>query len=46
MAGGEIATVDGNYAHQVSRVGPFKPAAPTGESAAVYGYAVPPGALR
>jgi CHAP domain len=45
MADGEIATVDGNYANQVSRVGPFKPSTPAGESAAVYGYAAPPGGL-
>jgi hypothetical protein len=39
---GEIETVEGNYAGQVSRVGPFPPAHPVGERAGIYGYAQPP----
>jgi hypothetical protein len=39
---GEIVTVEGNYAGQVTRVGPFQPARPVGERAPVYGYAQPP----
>jgi len=41
--GGEITEVDGNYAHQVSRVGPYMPATATshGQRAPIYGYAQP-----
>jgi CHAP domain len=39
---GEIVTVEGNYDGHVTRVGPFQPAHPVGESAPVYGYAQPP----
>jgi CHAP domain len=39
---GEITTVEGNYAGQVSRVGPFAPSHPVGERAGIYGYAQPP----
>jgi hypothetical protein len=41
---GEIVTVEGNYAGHVTRVGPFQPAHPVGETAPVYGYAQPPSA--
>jgi hypothetical protein len=42
---GEIVTVEGNYDHHVSEVGPFLPADATssGEAAPIYGYAQPPG---
>jgi hypothetical protein len=39
---GQIETVEGNYAGKVSRVGPFQPSHPVGESAGIYGYAQPP----
>lgn len=39
---GRITTIEGNYAGQVSRVGPFQPSHPIGELAPVYGYAQPP----
>jgi hypothetical protein len=39
---GEIVTVEGNYNGRVTRVGPFKPSAPVGEAAPIYGYAQPP----
>jgi hypothetical protein len=39
---GQIETVEGNYAGQVSRVGPFPPSHPVGERAGIYGYAQPP----
>jgi hypothetical protein len=39
---GRISTIEGNYAGQVSRVGPFQPSSPVGERAPVYGYAQPP----
>ena len=39
---GEVTTVEGNYAGQVSRVGPFAPSHPVGERAGIYGYAQPP----
>jgi hypothetical protein len=39
---GQIVTVEGNYAGQVSRVGPFSPSHPVGERAGIYGYAEPP----
>ena len=44
LANGEIATVDGNYANKVTRVGPFDPAhaAAAGEPGPIYGYAQPP----
>lgn len=40
---GSITEVDGNYARQVSRVGPYLPATATshGQRAAIYGYAQP-----
>lgn len=42
-ADGRIVEVDGNYAHQVPRVGPYDPARATaaGEPAPLYGYAQP-----
>jgi len=42
QADGQITTVEGNYAGQVSRVGPFAPSHPVGERAGIYGYAQPP----
>jgi hypothetical protein len=39
---GQITTVEGNYAGQVSRVGPFAPGHPVGERGPIYGYAEPP----
>ncbi len=39
---GEIVTVEGNYAGQVTRVGPFLSSHPVGERAPIYGYAQPP----
>jgi hypothetical protein len=42
LPGREIVTVEGNYDGHVTRVGPFQPAHPVGESAPVYGYAQPP----
>jgi CHAP domain-containing protein len=39
---GRIVTVEGDYAGQVSRVGPFPPSHPVGERAGIYGYAEPP----
>jgi CHAP domain len=42
LPGGEIETVEGNYAGHVTRVGPFTPAHPVREAAAIYGYAQPP----
>jgi hypothetical protein len=41
-ADGQITTVEGNYAGQVTRVGPFPPSHPTGERGGIYGYAQPP----
>jgi hypothetical protein len=41
-ADGQITTVEGNYAGQVSRVGPFAPSHPVGERGPIYGYAQPP----
>ncbi len=40
---GQIVTIEGNYGHRVSRVGPFVPSHPVGESGPIYGYARPPG---
>jgi hypothetical protein len=42
LPNGQIVTVEGNYAGHVTRVGPFQPSHPVGESAPVYGYAQPP----
>jgi hypothetical protein len=42
LPNGQIETVEGNYAGQVSRVGPFPPSHPIGERAGIYGYAQPP----
>ncbi len=42
QADGQITTVEGNYAGQVSRVGPFAPSHPIGERGPIYGYAQPP----
>ena len=45
LPSGAIETIEGNYANQVSRVGPFNPAEATsiaGEAGPVYGYAQPP----
>jgi hypothetical protein len=39
---GQITTVEGNYASQVSRVGSFSPSHPIGEAGGIYGYAQPP----
>ena len=39
---GQITTVEGNYAGQVTRVGPFASSHPVGERAPIYGYAEPP----
>jgi hypothetical protein len=46
VLGGEITTIDGNYADRVARVGPFPPALAVldGEPAPIYAYAEPPGA--
>jgi hypothetical protein len=46
VLGGEITTIEGNYADRVARVGPFSPslAVLSGEPAPIYGYAEPPGA--
>ena len=44
LTDGQIATVEGNYENKVARVGPFPPASPIGEEAAIYGYAQPPAA--
>jgi hypothetical protein len=44
LTDGRIVTVEGNYENKVSRVGPFPPASPIGEKAAIYGYAQPPAA--
>ncbi len=41
LTDGRIVTVEGNYENKVSRVGPFSPANPIGERAAIYGYAQP-----
>lgn len=42
LADGDIVEVDGNYANQVSRVGPYNPAqAPTIEAGTIFGYAQP-----
>ncbi|HXV04463.1 MAG TPA: CHAP domain-containing protein [Solirubrobacterales bacterium] len=43
--GGEITTIDGNYANRVARVGPYPPSLDVlgGEPAPVYAYAQPPG---
>jgi CHAP domain len=46
LADGRIVTVEGNYKNKVSRVGPFPPASPIGEKAAIYGYAQPPGTTQ
>jgi hypothetical protein len=45
VLGGEITTIDGNFADRVARVGPFPPALAVldGESAPIYAYAEPPG---
>jgi hypothetical protein len=45
FAGGEIATIDGNFGDRVARVGPFPPslAVVDGEPAPIYAYAQPPG---
>jgi hypothetical protein len=45
VLGGEITTVEGNYADRVARVGPFPPvlAALNGEPAPIYAFAEPPG---
>jgi hypothetical protein len=43
---GRIVTVEGNYAGQVSRVGPFSPSHPVGEAGGIYGYAEPPAPNR
>jgi hypothetical protein len=40
----EVLTDEGNYENKVTRVGPFPPASPIGEKAAIYGYAQPPAA--
>jgi hypothetical protein len=42
LTNGEIVTVEGNYAGHVTRVGPFEPSHPVGETASIYGYAQPP----
>jgi hypothetical protein len=39
---GQITTIEGNYAGQVTRVGPFPPSRPVGERGPIYGYAEPP----
>ena len=46
LPNGQIETVEGNYAGQVSRVGPFSPSNPIGELAGIYGYAQPPAPKR
>jgi hypothetical protein len=46
LPNGQIETVEGNYAGQVSRVGPFSPSNPVGELAGIYGYAQPPAPKR
>ena len=45
LPGGQITTIDGNFANRVSRVGPFPPslAVVDGEPAPIYAYAEPPG---
>jgi CHAP domain len=45
VLGGQITTIDGNYADRVARVGPYPPslAVIDGEPAPVYAYAEPPG---
>jgi hypothetical protein len=42
---GQITTIDGNFDDRVARVGPFRPAlaVASGEPAAIYAYAEPPG---
>jgi hypothetical protein len=44
VLGGEITTIEGNYADRVARVGPFPPALAVadGEPAPIYAYAEPP----
>lgn len=42
LPNGQIVTVEGNYDGHVTRVGPFPPDHPVGETAPVYGYAEPP----
>lgn len=42
LTDGRIVTIEGNYENKVTRVGPFAPASPIGEKAAIYGYAQPP----
>ncbi len=44
FADGEILTIEGNYADEVARVGPFDPAdaVAAGEPAPIFGYAEPP----
>jgi hypothetical protein len=44
QADGQITTVEGDYAGQVSRVGPFPPSNPIGERGPIYAYAQPPAA--
>lgn len=48
VLGGEITTIEGNYADRVARVGPFPPALAVldGEPAPIYAYAEPPGLGR
>ncbi len=46
LPNGQIVAVEGNYAGHVTRVGPFQPSNPVGESAPVYGYAQPPSVTR
>ncbi|MBA3867104.1 MAG: CHAP domain-containing protein [Solirubrobacterales bacterium] len=45
VLGGEITTIDGNFADRVARVGPFPPALAVldGEPGPIYAYAEPPG---
>jgi hypothetical protein len=45
---GQIVTIEGNFADQVSRVGPFPPALAVlqGETGPIYAYAEPPGVGR
>jgi cell wall-associated NlpC family hydrolase len=42
LTNGQIVTVEGNYHHHVSRIGPFPPNSPIGEAGPIYGYAQPP----
>jgi hypothetical protein len=45
VLGGQIVTIEGNFADRVSRVGPFLPALAVlqGEAGPIYAYAEPPG---